>query len=128
MPFIFSDSAAALLCKYPSEHERGGIVVVLTLLLFECTGVHAKSNATSILVTNEIGGFHDSGFSYMVHMLFIWALYLVRLGFTSCSSGFSYMVHLGFISCSFELHIWFIMKITEVALLLVWTPVITDAL
>ena len=50
--------------------------------------VHAKSNATS----DGIDGFDDSGFSYMVHMLFIW---------TSC------MVRLGFICCSFELSIWF---------------------
>ena len=35
------------------------------------------------------------------------------------------MVGLDFISCSFELHIWFIMKISEVALLLAWTPVLT---
>ena len=41
-------------------------------------------------------------------MLFVWT---------------SYMVRLAFISCSFELHIWFNMKITEVALLLAWTPV-----
>ena len=33
------------------------------------------------------------------------------------------MVRLGFISCSFELHMWFVVKITEVALLLAWTPV-----
>ena len=44
----------------------------------------------------------------MVHILFIWT---------------SYMVRLRFISYSFELHIWFIMKITEVALLLAWTLV-----
>ena len=33
------------------------------------------------------------------------------------------MARLGFICCSFELHIWFVMKITEVALLLAWIPV-----
>ena len=43
---------------------------------------------------NGIDGFDDSGFSHMVHILFIWT---------------SYMVRSGFISCSFELHIWFVM-------------------
>ena len=62
-------------------------------------------------IGNGIDGFDDSDISHMVHILFIWT---------------SYMVRLGFISCSFELHMWFIMKITEVALLLAWTPVVTQ--
>ena len=59
-------------------------------------------------IGNGIDSFDDSDISHMVHILFIWT---------------SYMVRLGFISCLFELHMWFIMKITEVALLLAWTPV-----
>ena len=63
--------------------------------------------------------------------------------FISCSFGgrilfiwTSYMVRLAFISCSFELHIWFIMKISEVAINLTfgvtpheynWWPTIDEA-
>ena len=61
----------------------------------DCTGVHAKSNATSeifILVTELMAS-------------------------TILAS------HIWFICCSFGLHIWFIIGNSEVALLLAWTPV-----
>ena len=36
------------------------------------------------------------------------------------------MIRLGFISCSFELRIWFIMEISAIALLLAWTPAVSE--